>query len=241
MYELGLSLLHVKSPWVAAAWSSIFPGCGHLLQGRIAKGLTLVIWELVVNTNAKVDLGILYTFIGQFDTARHVVNIRWLLLYAAMYVYAISDSYRGTVDGNKLYLLAEREDAPVQVMAAKAVDINYLEKRSPWVAAAWSILSPGLGHLFMHRVIVGVFFIAWTITVIYFSHALEAFQFTMTGNFARAKSVLDMQWLMFLPSIYGFTIYDSYMWAVEDNKLFEKEQSRWLKGRYQSPDFKMPV
>jgi hypothetical protein len=239
--EFSTTLLHLKNPWNVAFWSFAFPGCGHLMQGRLAKGLLLIIWELIANTNAKVNLGIMYTLNGQFDKAKQVINTRWVLLYLALYVFAMWDSYRGTVDLNKLYILADREDVPIKAVIIKTLDTNFLDKRSPWLSAVLSVLTPGLGHLYVHKVITGLFFIAWTIMTIYLSHGLQAVHYTLTGYFSQSKSILDMQWLMYLPSIYGFVVYDAYTSTVEYNKLFEKAQSRFLRDNYQRRDFKMPL
>lgn len=238
--ELGTTQLSLKNPWVVAFWSFAFPGCGYLMQNRLVKGLILICWELIVNTHAKVNLSIMYSLQGRFDMAKQVVDTRWFLLYAALYVYAIWDGYRGTVDMNKQYILADREDTPLKPVKLKTLDTNFLDKRSPWISAVLSFLSPGLGHLYFHKVITGLFFIAWTILVMYLSRMFPAVFDTFTGSFGKAKSV-DMQWLMYLPSIYGFVIYDAYQTAVEYNKLFEKAQSRFIKDTCQHPGFKMPM
>lgn len=239
--QFGSNILHLQNPWIAVFWSFAFPGCGNLLQGRLLKGLTLVTWELVINTNAKINLAIMYSLIGQFDMAKQVINTKWFLLYMGIYVYAMWDSYRGTVDLNKLSILAAREDAYIKPFIIKTLDTNYIDKRNPWIAAMWSMLSPGIGHLYLHKVVSGIFFILWTIAVVYFAHALQALHFTMIGQFSEAKSILDMQWFMYLPSIYGFVVHDCYASAVECNKLLEYEQSKFLKGKYQPAYFKMPI
>ena len=235
------TLLHLKNPWIVAFWSFAFPGCGNLMQGRVAKGLILICWELIVNTNAKINLSIMYSLLGQFEMAINVIHPRWFLLYVPLYVYAMWDSYRGTVDLNKQYILADREDAQLTPCVIQTLDTNYLDKRSPLLACILSILSPGLGHLYVHKVITGLFFIAWTILVIYLSKALPAVHYTFTGDLSRATSTVDMQWLMYLPSIYGYVLHDTYLSAVEYNKLFKKEQSKFLRENYQRPDFKNPM
>lgn len=239
--QFGLTELDLRNPGMAAFWSFAFPGCGNLMQGRTIKGLILVCWELLVNTNAKINLAILYTLIGDFQKVKATVNTRWLLLYVALYVYTIWDSYRGTVDLNKQYLLADREDAPLRRFAMKSLDKNYLDRQSPWLAGILSLLTPGLGHLYVHKVVTGLFFIIWTIVVMYMSHALQAVHYTMTGAFSHARQVVDMQWLMYLPSIYGFVLYDSYTAAVHQTNLFQKSQSRFLRETYQRRPFKMPI
>lgn len=233
--------LHLRNPYITALWSFVTPGLGNLLQDRTLKGLLLIVWGVAVNRGAHVNLALFYSLTGRFHLAKQAVNTRWFLLYVAVYVYAAWDSYRGTVDMNKRYILADREDAPLQPFILRTLDVNFLDKHNPWLAAAWSALMPGLGNLYLHKVIQGLFYVAWTITVMYFSHALQAIHFTMVGDFSRAKSIVDVQWILYIPAIYGFQIYDAYVSAVELNKLFEHQQSRWLRDHYQRVDFKMPV
>lgn len=239
--EFTTNQLHLKNPYIVALWSFLAPGLGYLLLNRVAKGLILIVWGLIVNTEAKINLALMYSFTGHFNLARHVIDTRWSLLYVAVFVYAMWDSYRETVDTNKLYILADREDAPIKPFIIKTLDLNYLDKRTPWVAVAWSSLTPGLGNLYLHRIPTGLFFVGWTIVVMVFSHVLQAIHLTMIGSFDQAKVIVEVQWLLYLPPIYGFQFYSSYVSAVEQNKLFEKEQSKWLRGNYQKNRFKMPI
>lgn len=80
---------------------------------RYATAFILIVWELFINTKAHVNAGILYSLLGDFEKAKAVLDERWLMFYVAIYIYGIWDSYRGAVDMNKLYLLADREDAPI--------------------------------------------------------------------------------------------------------------------------------
>jgi hypothetical protein len=54
-----------------------------------------------------------------------------------------------------------------------------------------------------------------------------------------ATSVLKPEWLLFIPSHYGFALYDSYINTVENNKLFEKELRGYLQENYQATGFKI--
>jgi hypothetical protein len=83
------------------------------------------------------------------------------------------------------------------------------------------------------------FVIIWLVIFFYYSHALEAISFLFLGEIQKATSVIKPEWLLFLPSLYGFAIFDGYMNAVENNKLYEKEQRNFLKINYQAPDFKI--
>lgn len=233
--------LSLKNPWVVAFFAFAYPGFGNLILHRFGKAFILILWELFINHNAKVNLGIMYSLLGEFDKAKDVLDERWLILYLAIYIYAIWDSYRSTIDLNKQYLLADREDAPIVPIKMGAWDTNYLDKREPWVALAWSALLPGLGHMYVHKVITGLFIFVYTVSIMYFSHLPLSIHLTMVGDFEQAKQVLDMQWLLYLPSIYCFIYYDAYCSAVELNKLFEKEQSKFLRQQYQHPQFRMPL
>ncbi|WP_163536256.1 hypothetical protein [Gracilibacillus sp. YIM 98692] len=239
--EFTTNQLHLRNPYLVALWSFLAPGLGNLLQDRKIKGLILILWGVLVNNCAKINLAMWHSFTGNFHLAKHVIDTRWLLLYIAVYVYSAWEAYRGTVDMNKRYILADREDAPIKPFIIKTWDLNYLDKRNPWAAAAWSSFMPGLGKLYLHKIIIGLFFVAWTIVIMYFSHGLQAIHLTFIGDFIHAKEIINMQWFLYVPAIYGFQIYSCYVSAVEYNNLFEKEQSKWLRDNYQKNGFKMPI
>ena len=239
--QFTISQLHLRNPWVISFFAFSYPGFGHLLLHRYAAAFILITWEAFINNMANVNLGILYSLLGDFETAKKALDEKWLMLYVGIYMFSIWDSYRVTVDHNKLYLLADREDAPIPSLNIGSWDINSLGRCKPWIALAWSFLMPGLGHLYIHKILTGFFVFGYTITVLYFGHIPQAIQFTMVGEFAQAKQIINMQWAMYLPSIYVFIVYDSYVSAVEYNKLFEKELSNYLRRNYQNPNFKPPI
>ncbi|ERI91904.1 hypothetical protein HMPREF1982_02947 [Clostridiales bacterium oral taxon 876 str. F0540] len=237
---LGTTQLHLRNPFVIAAWSVIFPGMGHLLLSKYLRGFFLFIWEVFINYKAHINLLILYSFIGDFEKAKSVVDIQWMSLYVPTYIFAIWDSYRTTVDLNHAYMLASREDAEIKPFKIGSLEINYLDKRKPWVSAIWSLLIPGSGQLYIHRLVMAFFVIAWWIFICYFSKLLPSFHYTFLGNFKQAKSVLDMHWFLNIPSVYFFAMYDAYTNTVANNKLYDWEQSKFLKRRYENPNFVIP-
>jgi hypothetical protein len=238
---LGTTQLHLRSPLIVALWSVTFPGFGHLLLCKYLMGFLLIIWEVFINLKANINLLILYSFIGDFEKAKSVIDIQWIMLYIPIYIFAIWDSYRTTVDINQHYILAAREDAEIKPFKLNALGINYLDKRKPWVSAAWSALMPGSGHLYIQRIITAFFVIAWWVLVVYLSKMLPALHYTFSGDFQQAKAVLNMRWFLNVPSIYLFTIYDAYANTVENNKLFDWEESKFLKRDYQNSNFKIPI
>ncbi|NPV93503.1 MAG: hypothetical protein HPY50_22330 [Firmicutes bacterium] len=230
-----INLFHMKNPWVTAWWSAAFPGYGFIIMGSYIKGFLLVGWEFFVNINAKVNLAIMYSLTGSFEQGKEVIDINWFILYIGVYIISIWMTYGLTVDLNKLSILADREDSSVVPVKLSSMDICYLDKRVPWVSVMLSIISPGLGHLYTHRIPTSFFLLVKFLVIAYYSHLIPAIHYTLVGAFGQATAVLDPQWLLFFPSLYGFAIYDSYVNCVEYNRLFEMEQSRFIRDNYQGP------
>ncbi|WP_246294315.1 hypothetical protein [Paenibacillus planticolens] len=237
---MGITQLHLRNPYIIAWWSAAFPGFGHLLLSKYFRGFMLIGWEMLINSQMHLNEAIVYTFTGQFDKANDVLNIRWMSLYAPVYLFSIYDSYRTCVDLNHQFVLARRENAPIDSFKMSGMEINYLDKRSPWLAVVWSLLMPGMGQLYTHRIINAFFVLVNWIVVSYWSHLLEGIHYLLYWDLSKANSVLDMHWVLFLPSIYGFAVYDAYANTVEYNKLFDHEQAAMLKNSYQPSQFPFP-
>lgn len=236
-----LNSAHLRTPWVIALWSLIYPGFGHLSCGSKIKGMFLFSGELLINWKAHINMGILYSFTGDFQQAKEVLDTQWLLIYCAVLVFSIFDSYRLAVEFNKLSVLADREAAPMVPTALSPVAFNSLEKRNPVVSAFWSMLLPGLGHIYESQIANAAFLIIIGTGIIILSHVLQAIGFTALGDFQQAKSVLNWQWFINLPSFYCYAVWDTYTETIEINKLFEIEQARYFKDNFQSYSFKIPL
>ena len=237
---LGITQLHLRNPFMIAWWSVAFPGLGHLLLSKYLRGYLLFLWELFVNVNAHINLALLYSFTGRFQMAKDVLDINWVLLYIPTFIFGVWDAYRTTVDLNQQYILAAREDAEVKVFNMNAVEINYLDKRTPWNSAIWSAMMPGLGQVLIHRIPTALFIIIASIGVAQMSKVVPALHYTLLGQFDYAKSIINPQWFINIPSIYCFAIYDAYVNTVSDNSLFDWEQAKFLKNNYQNKNFNMP-
>lgn len=175
-----------------------------------------------------------YSFTGKIELAKEVLHTRMLVIYIPVYIFCIWDSYRLTVDLNNHYHLAKRESAAVVPFKMNEWGINLINKRNPAVALVWSLLYPGLGSLYIHRLPSGFFAVTWTATIVYFSHFLDAINYTLMGEFQQETQVLDAQWSLFLPSIYCFAAYEAYVLTVEYNKVYKQEQKQYLVKKYQN-------
>jgi hypothetical protein len=236
---LGTTQLHLRNPYIIAWWSAAFPGFGHMLLSKYLRGYVLFIWEVLVNIKAHVNLAMIYSFEGNIELAKEVLDTNWLLMYIPVYLFGIWDSYRTTVDMNKVYLLAENEGHRYNSFSLGALEINYLDKRKPFLAVMWSLFTPGLGQLYIHRILTAFFIIFWLVVFFYFSHIQEAISLLFLGKIKEATAVIKPEWFLFIPSHYGFAIYDSYLNTVENNKLFEKDLRSYLKEHYQNENFRI--
>ncbi|WP_246941116.1 hypothetical protein [Bacillus pinisoli] len=236
---LGTTQIHLRNPYIIGWWSAAFPGFGHLLLSKYIRGFVLFIWEVVVNINANINTAMVYSFQGKIDLAKEVLDTRWLLIYIPVYLFAIWDSYRTTVDLNKVCILAERENHKFNSFSIGAMEINYLDRREPAMAVMWSMFTPGLGQLYIHRIISAFFVVVWLVVFFYYSHGLEAISLLFLGKIKESTEVLEMKWLLFFPSVYGFSAYDAYINSVENNKLYDKEQRKYLTENYQSSRFQI--
>ncbi|WP_134684843.1 hypothetical protein [Brevibacillus migulae] len=230
---VGTTQIHLRNPYVIAGWSMAFPGFGHLLLNKYLRGYALIIWEMYINQKIKLNLAMIHTFNGDFQAARDALDPTYMSLYIPVYLFAIWDSYRTTVDLNRAYILAKRENAPYSKFDIGAFEINYLDKRKPWLAAVWSMAIPSVGQLYLHRIILAVFILANTVILIGNSKLLLAIHYLIIGDLKASNSVLEAQWLLYVPSFYFFTIYDSYINSVENNKLFEDDLRNFLLQNYQ--------
>jgi len=239
--SININLLHLRKPWVTAFWSAMFPGLGFLMMGSYIKGFLLIIAATIVNLMAHINEAIIYGLTGQIASAIMVLEPRWLLLYPPILLFATWSSYQLSIDLNKYTLIAAREDSAIIPFKIGTWDIGFIDKRVPWNAAAWSLLMPGLGHLYTHRIPTSFYLLTWWIGTSYMAKFLPAIHLTMSGAFAQAIAVIDMRWFLFLVPMYSWAAYDAYVKTVEYNKLFDQEQSRFIVDNYQNPEFPMPI
>jgi len=233
----GSSQLHLRNPLVIALWSVAFPGFGHFLLHKYLRGYALFIWELYINQKTLLNTAMMHSFNGNIQLAKSVLNEKYIYLYIPVYLFAIWDSYRTAVDENKLYLLAKRENAPFPIFVMNTFEVNYIDKKKPWLALVWSLGIPSMGQLYLHRMVSAAFTLIITLMIVEYSNFIEGFHLFFLGDIAASKAVIEPQWVLYMPSIYFFGVYDAYVNTVEHNKLFDREQANYLRKKYQSKDF----
>ncbi|MHC8521960.1 hypothetical protein ACPJHQ_12760 [Rossellomorea sp. H39__3] len=153
----GTTQIHLRNPMIVALWSMAFPGFGHLLLSKYLRGFALVIWEIYINQTIHLNTAMVYTFMGDIDAAKSVLDVQFMHLYIPVYLFAIWDSHRTAVDLNKVYLSHIGNKSSInQRLIIRPLEINYLDKRCPVSAFFWSMAIPSVGHFYNHRIVSGL-------------------------------------------------------------------------------------
>lgn len=235
--SFGTIQLHQRNPLIIALWSVAFPGFGHFLVHKFITGFSLFFWEFYINQLTQLNTAIMYSFNGNITQAKIVLNEKYIYLYIPVYLFAIWDSYRTAVDENKVHTLAKRENARYPNFSISPFELNYLDKKKPWIALVWAMTVPSLGQLYIHRILAAILTLLMTMLIVIHSNMIEALHYFLLGNFPKSRELMGVQWFLYFPSIYVFGMYDSYVNAVELNKLFNCNQADYLKREYQSQTF----
>lgn len=233
--------MHVRHPLITMWWAASFGGFGQLIMGSHVKGYLLIVLEIIINLQAHLNLAILYSFTGRFEMAKEALDSRWVLAYALSYVYGLWDAYNHTISINKQAILAFREKAPIDVFRLHPFSINFLDKRRPWLSIFWSLVLPGLGHMYIMRMVTGYFLIIFWLVCAYHSRLFQVFHCTLLGDYSQAVAITDPQWFLFLPSIYGYAAYEAYSSTIALNKAFVIEQREFFEQHYQSLCLQIPL
>jgi len=97
--------------------------------------------------------------------------------------------------------------------------LNSFHLRKPWVIAWWSLTFPGFGHIACGSMAKGIFVFVGEAIINEMANINLAIMYSFTGEFAKAKNILDTQWLLLYCGILVFSIWDSYRIAIDFNKL----------------------
>ncbi len=75
-------------------WSIALPGFGQLLNRKYFKAFILITLEFLINVQGKINVVIVYSFLGEMQDAIHEADFLWLMFYPCIYLFAIWDAYR---------------------------------------------------------------------------------------------------------------------------------------------------
>lgn len=89
------------------------------------------------------------------------------------------------------------------------------KKQKNFEALFWSIALPGFGQFINQKIIKGIVLLFLEFLINVKSNFNMAILYSFNGEFGKADSVLDYQWLMFYPCLYMFALWDAYRDANE--------------------------
>jgi len=64
----------------------------------------------------------------------------------------------------------------------------------------------------------------------------ESFYHLVMGNIQHSVAILSPHWLLFMPSIWGGSMYYAFVVSRDHNRLFRREQRQYLAKRYRDSE-----
>lgn len=235
----GITHLKQQNPYMVAWWSAVFPGFGHYLINQYVRATMLTLSEVISNTLAHINEAMVYSFCGQFELAKSVIEPRWAFGYLAIYLISIGDCFRSAIYQKKLYHLAVLKNEQIPSLKISPSEIQYLEKKNPNIGAVYSFFFPGMGQLYNHRFGLAFYAIFWWWFYLTLSRMHESFLTLILGNLHQSVTMLHPHWLLFMPSVMGGSIYHAYRTTIEHNQLFRIQQRQQLTNRYNNPKLRI--
>ncbi|RVT57204.1 hypothetical protein [Niallia taxi] len=77
-------------------WSIALPGFGQLLNGKLFKGIGIIILEILINVNSHFNEVIMLSFQGDIEKATLQADYQWLMFYPCLYFFSMWDAW---IDG----------------------------------------------------------------------------------------------------------------------------------------------
>ncbi|PWA10413.1 hypothetical protein DCC39_11315 [Pueribacillus theae] len=82
-------------------WSIALPGFGQLLNGKLVKGIILVLLEFLVNVKGNINQVIISSFHGEIEKAIEQADFQWLMFYPCLYFFAMWDAFKDAGGGKE--------------------------------------------------------------------------------------------------------------------------------------------
>jgi hypothetical protein len=84
-------------------WSIALPGFGQFLNGKLVKGIVLVILEFLINVQANFNEAIISSFQGNISLSIQQLDFQWLMFYPCLYFFAMWDAWKDAGGGKDRY------------------------------------------------------------------------------------------------------------------------------------------
>lgn len=77
----------------ALLWSIAFPGFGQFINGKLLKGIVLLVLEFLVNVQSHFNEVIILSFQGEIEKAIVRTDYQWLMFYPCIYIFSMWDAF----------------------------------------------------------------------------------------------------------------------------------------------------
>ncbi|OPX83584.1 MAG: hypothetical protein A4E53_04531 [Pelotomaculum sp. PtaB.Bin104] len=86
------------------------------------------------------------------------------------------------------------------------------------LSALWSIAIPGFGQLYIGDYLIGVLLVILEVLINVKASLNLSILYSFRGQFQNAIDGANLQWMLFYPCIYAFSIWQAYNRALEINR-----------------------
>jgi hypothetical protein len=100
------------------------------------------------------------------------------------------------------------------------------EYKSPYAAAVWSMVLPGIGQVYNKDYLVALILLGFEFLINLYANLNLALVYSFTGDVIRAHSIIDYRWGMFYPSLYAFSIWQAFNAAKAHNEKFHDSDAK---------------
>jgi len=104
--------------------------------------------------------------------------------------------------------------------------------RSPILSALWSVAIPGFGQLYIGDYLIGLLLVVLEFTINVKANLNLAILYSFRGQFQNSFDVADLQWILFYPCIYNYSIWQAYNRALEINHSNAEADEPFTATRY---------
>ncbi|RVT59054.1 DUF5683 domain-containing protein [Niallia taxi] len=95
--------------------------------------------------------------------------------------------------------------------------------KSPWASLLWSFVIPGFGQFYNGQFLIGIVLVALEVLINSCSNLNMSIYHTFHGELQKAHEVVNYNWGLFYPSLWGYGMWQAYNQALTiNNNLREK-------------------
>lgn len=103
------------------------------------------------------------------------------------------------------------------------------EYKSPYSALIWSLVLPGCGQLYNGQIFLGLIILVLELLINTQSNLNLSILETFHGDFTKAHKIINFEWGLFYPSLWGFSLWQAFNKARAINALIDGNNNKETK------------